>query len=1162
MPSPSLVKQLLSIPFAKGLSQREDPRWLAPGALITAQNAVHDKTNILSKRPGSTLLATAGVASTPGQTRSIASGSRLAARNNKLAIVAKDEWTDGVWSYDETLEKPVFKDRVPEVYGFPPRVLAGDSGVVLDMDSCICNGWLVHVWLVGIATITGAPAPGTDVYYQVENPTTGQILVGARSVGQTPAGHGAVAPKVVACGTTAILTFACDDLHIYATALDCTSPQANSWVAASVVTAIPAPPFSLTGGASGTGSFIGVYDVDSVIGDTNVFVIGCGTGTSSATTHITLFRCSAPATLTGGTVVVNIANIDGADAVWTADGSTHQTITAFAIRADNLNDEVLVSYGWNTNKASAGGNGRVSCALFKYTAWGTVLATAVNLVATAGVSPNPAAGDPSPQWIAVARTNTSGFIQYKTYFSPNSSFFGSGQYAYLASYLTVVISGAMVVQPQQPRTTYGVRLASRVIERNGIGYLLGYLPSETQGTYYLFADDAWTDVETTVAFPLRLVGTFAPRLASGPTIFFARNALFSTVMPLSAYTLPHLVSNPLADGGDVVYALMSATQGQITVTQPNLFSWDFASPLNHQAAQLGQNLGLACAAPSAYDGETVFEFGFPHYPTPVSVLQQQAGSGSGLTPGATYGYIFTFEKRDASGQKHRSARSIAFSVATLAGLTPPPSPTTQLTFTVSTCGFTAREKCLRPFGSDASPQGYAAPTNPVIVRAYRTVANGSTYFSLDKTDYVSGGGNDTGSQGATAAIYNDAGKPTVTIVDNMADSIIQSNELLYDDGSDGTQPGSILDNLCPPAFQCLIVHQNRYYGIDGNNVWASKVFTTNEGSGFNEATAFSVDDGPGPVTALASMDANLILFKRDRVFYMTGLGPNDSGGANDWTPPQRIASDVGCIDWRSVVVTPQGCLFMSDNGLNLLTRDLQMQSVTNVEDLLASAPEVSSAVIHPTRNRVIWSANTDDVSSPRDGLGIEHDYILDTWTSSYSVDGVGALQGAVSAVVAQGADSGRGTPVYHWMRANGTVCREISTSSLDGTVYVPTTIETAWIKSEGLEGFARFRRLMVTWQNNDPHQLAVSVAYDYSDTYYLMGIVTATQMLAMTTPLCQELFALPRQRAEAVRFKIVDAPDGVVAPITGAGPTLISLGLEYSAYTNRRLARLPSAQRA
>ena len=1159
---PSVTKQLLSIPFARALSQREDPRWLAPGSLIQAVNATHPKSNFISKRPGCATLPLAGISAVPGLAATIAAGKRLAAWHNSLVAVGTGLFTDALWTFDDSLNEPVQKDLVPEVYAQAPRVLAGGSGVVLDMDSCVCNGYMVHVWLYGISSNAGAPAPGCDVYYQVEDAATSQIVIGARSIGQVPGAVGAVAPRIVACGTTAILTFmtgatgtpTANDYTIYATALDCSALPGN-WATRRFVVQLPAPPISLTGGATGTGSYPGVYDLDSVIGDPTTYIVAAGIGTTSVTTGIDLIKCSVAATLSGG-LSPTFARIDIGDATWSADGATHQTLTGIAIRADATNNEILVAYGWNTNVAGAGGNTRVSSILANYTAM-AVIGNAVNLVAHTGVSPNPTTSDFAPQWLAVDRVTRAGQTYYKTYFSPGSCFWDAGQgggsgqaTAYIASYLTKNVAGTMTVQTGSPHITYGARLASRTIQRNSIGYLVGYVPSRYQGTYFLFADDAWSDILTTgTAYPLRVVGTFAPRLASGPSIFFFQRSFVSNQPPLLPFTLPHLVANPTGQGIDPVYTLLSVTQGQLTVTEPNVFSFDFASPKSYQAAMLGENLGIACGTPSVFDGTNCFELGFPYAPFILSVAE---GTGGSLVAASTYSYLVTFEKRDSRGQKHRSGRSPVFT-HTMG------SAKTKLTLTVTTMGYSAREKATAPtpgFG----PQGLTTPQVPITIKLWRTVASGTQYLCVDSVDYVNGGGDNTVGNGNTAARYNDATVPTVTLVDGALDANIASNEEVYDDGGDGTQPGSILDNLIPPAFQALIVHQNRFIGINGNEVWPSKAFVTGEGAGFNDLFSFTVDDGPGLLTAAVSMDSSLVLFKRDRIFYMQGFGPTDSDASNDYTPPQRVPSDVGCIDWRSLCVTPQGCFFMSDQGMRLLTRDLQVTPVPNVEDLLSANPVVTSAVIHPTRSRVLWTANTDDTTAPRNGVGLDHDYVLDSWTSSQFPSDAGLI-GSVSAAVANVQVGGAPEPTYHWLRADGTICRESPTSYLDGTKYVDMAFYTAWIKSDALEGFARFRRLMVTWENLSPHSLVVYVGYDYGESFIQLGIVTATQMAAMATPLCQELFSLPRQRAEAVRFAVSDSVDGVVAPGTGQGPKIVSLGLEWSAYTNRRLGRLPSAQR-
>jgi hypothetical protein len=393
----------------------------------------------------------------------------------------------------------------------------------------------------------------------------------------------------------------------------------------------------------------------------------------------------------------------------------------------------------------------------------------------------------------------------------------------------------------------------------------------------------------------------------------------------------------------------------------------------------------------------------------------------------------------------------------------------------------------------------------------------------------------------------------------ITDAQLATHPLLYTDGTNGL-PG-IMDDVCPPAAQSVVVHNNRAFFLDGQRVWPTQTFTTFEGLAAHDTIGFSVDDGPGPLTGGASMDGNLILFKADRLFTMSGIGPDDGGAASDWSQPQRIASESGCIDWRSICVTPRGVYFLSRQGMRLLTRDLQVQPVPIVEAEIVNFPTPTSAVMHPTQNRMLLT-----VASPEASEILDHDYLVDSWTTAV-MQGPGAPRRITSSVVANQSLGSSEVSAYYTQLIGGQVFVESTTSNLDASLFVPMTWESPWVHAEGIEGFARFRRVELTWQNADPHQLSVYVAYDMAPfgdapTYYLIGTVTATMMAAMTTPMCQAVFQLPRQRAQAVRFKVLDAADGTVAAVTGAGPVLISLGLEVAIYTSKRFGRVSAAQRS
>jgi hypothetical protein len=167
--------------------------------------------------------------------------------------------------------------------------------------------------------------------------------------------------------------------------------------------------------------------------------------------------------------------------------------------------------------------------------------------------------------------------------------------------------------------------------------------------------------------------------------------------------------------------------------------------------------------------------------------------------------------------------------------------------------------------------------------------------------------------------------------------------------------GGILDNVPPPAAKAMCVHQNRLVlgGADDTTVvWFSKPITPTEGPGFNEQLTITISDG-GPVTGLASLGENLIVFKLQDVFVVPGTFPDASGNGPSLGEPYSLSSGVGCIDHRSVVDTPVGVFFQSERGLELLTSALEVIPMVKVRETLKLFPYITSTVHYPT-NREVW----------------------------------------------------------------------------------------------------------------------------------------------------------------------------------------------------------------
>jgi hypothetical protein len=472
---------------------------------------------------------------------------------------------------------------------------------------------------------------------------------------------------------------------------------------------------------------------------------------------------------------------------------------------------------------------------------------------------------------------------------------------------------------------------------------------------------------------------------------------------------------------------------------------------------------------------------------------------------------------------------------------------------------------------------YGGNGTPTTIQLWRTTAGGSVFYNTgvsaisdlahsytDLIDVTYDGDSGLASSGLYAFDYQDV-PPTIYLPVPVipATAGVSTNEECYGDGATSAAPGAILDCLTPPYFGGLVTHKNRWWGWSGRNVWYSKAFTIGEGPGFNEIQVFSVDDGPSDVTALASQDERLVIFKYDRLFYQTGDGPDDTGSNNDLQPPQRITADVGCVTWKSVVTGPMGTWFQSANGLYLLARGFEVTAAGKpVEDVLAAYPYVTSASIDTQLGRIYWTVSTSPfaAASASGGL-IIYDYVLDVWSFNQPNGAAAPVNLLAATEVSNYGLVATDTNGNVWAQTTPPATKSFSVQVAGGAAtYQNGTWQSPWIDADKLQGFGHWWMLDLMWLNNDPHALTVSIAYNYSATPTDVYVVTAAMMAAVTTPQMQWRFQPTNGKAQAIQVTVSDAKDAITAPTTFAGPTLISLRVEYGVKTTPSYY-IPTAQR-
>lgn len=532
----------------------------------------------------------------------------------------------------------------------------------------------------------------------------------------------------------------------------------------------------------------------------------------------------------------------------------------------------------------------------------------------------------------------------------------------------------------------------------------------------------------------------------------------------------------------------------------------------HQSAELGGQLYFSGGVPSQYDGQRWTEIGFLQIPP--AVLGTAAGGGS--MAAGNYTYLAVYEWTDATGVRVQSAPTASASIAVGAG--------GQVTLVAECQHMTTKDDSER---SD----------RPVGVAFYRTTLAGGTGIFYRVFFGSSIPATATGSPGVVSISY----------VDQAADADITANE---------TYNTQQLQNGCPPSLQGLVAHQGRLAGHSGTTVWLSKQYDGTNQPSFSDALTIQVGDG-GRITALASMDGKLIVFKKDRIFAIAGDGPNTSGIGSSWSDPQLISSDVGCTsDWRSTLVTKDGVIFQSEKKLHMLTRGLEVVYLSQpVETLLTEFATVDFVAYHSRRDEIRIGVRDSDGGS--EGRVLNWNYVTGCWSE---LDYTNQYDGAGSAAHAAFASGAAIDGQFCYVNAYGWVHREnadlTATNAfydvVQGTTFssywVTLTVETAWAKASGILGWGRFWYARIAADRTSPHDLTLSVAHDYNPTYAQTYTWTAAAQLAFSSPLEEVEMHIGQQKCSAIRAKVSDAAPTGVTSTTGSGPTLVGAHFEAGLY--------------
>jgi hypothetical protein len=506
--------------------------------------------------------------------------------------------------------------------------------------------------------------------------------------------------------------------------------------------------------------------------------------------------------------------------------------------------------------------------------------------------------------------------------------------------------------------------------------------------------------------------------------------------------------------------------------------------------QPANNGGRTHLTPGAYDdGRNLQEIGFCYWPQEVSVSVNV--SGGSLVIGKKYRWRIVYAVADFRGQMHRSA----------------PSDYTESTVSSTTVSVVGAQLCL----------GSAFKTALVIAELYRTTEDpdDSSAYYLSATQIAT----------PTAS--------TITVVDGAADAAITKNQQLY------TMTGA-LRRVQPPGFSCLVSYRGRLWGSHANQLWYSGAFVEGEAPWFADQFVQSIDSSEN-ITAMWVMDDTLYISTATKIYYLQADGPADNGNANDVVLPYRVATDLGCIEPRSVVITPLGTFYQGATGLQLLNRKREVQAEpfgARVQTTLATYPTVVAATVHPSGGYVLFWCTNGSTSAR-----IVYDYTK----NEFAVDTSSLFGAFASAAV-------KGSTVW-WM--NATNLYKESADYLDAGAWVTRTVELADFHPTGVQGLMKFLRLKLLGERFTSHGLTVDFAKDYAASYFDTRSYSDAELDAL--PLEQADFSPKDARAQAMRVKITDTTPSTGALGTGQGGDLVAFSMDFDPLGNQ--FQLPAAAR-
>lgn len=550
-----------------------------------------------------------------------------------------------------------------------------------------------------------------------------------------------------------------------------------------------------------------------------------------------------------------------------------------------------------------------------------------------------------------------------------------------------------------------VGLASKAFVINGIIYFLTAYSSQFQPTYFL------SDQNGNVIAKLAYENGGGYLSAGLPNVTVSGETAQFTYLYKDLIEALNTLGNSQQTTAGGIYSQTGINLATVTLNTAI------------SSSEIGNNLNLGGGFGWMYDGYVPVEQNFFLWPDNIEVSAAMTG---GNMAAQQYFYQVVYSWPDNQGNIFRSAPSIPVSVTTT-------GTTSSVTLNIPTLRLTYKT------------------ANPVKIEVYRWSTANQNYYQIS--------GSSGHSNPVLFPVLNSTTSDSVTFGDTWADSSIVGNNLIY-------TTGGVIEDINPPAYHLTTLADTRQWIIsdeDQNLLLFSKQVIEGTPVEFSDLLTFYVapttaaQGSTGPMTSLAPMDGNLIVFKKNAIYAInvSGGGPDNTGSNSQYGQPTFVTSTVGCSNQESIVFMPNGLMFQSQQGIWLLDRNLSVSYIgAAVEEFNSSV--VLSALNIPGTTQVRFTLNT--------GETLMYDYYYSQWGTFVGAPGVS------SCVYGN---------LHTFINSLGQVFQETPGLYLDGSNPVLRSFLTGHIQTQGVSGFQRIYEIQLLGQYISPHYLNFQIGYDF-----------------------------------------------------------------------------------